>query len=414
MSTVVKLGEKAKEAAQFMSTASTHDKNKALELIANHIEKSIAEIVAANEIDVKLAVEKGIKPSMIDRLTLTPERIMDITKAVRQIIDLKDPVGDVTDGVVRPNGIRIVNTRVPFGVVAMIYEARPNVTVDAAALAIKSGNCCILRGGSEAINSNKAFVKVMVEALDKSSLPVNCVQLVEDTSRETAKELMVLTQYVDLLIPRGGVGLIKTVVENAKVPVIETGVGNCHSFIDESADLQMAVDIAVNAKASRPSVCNAMETLLVHKNIAKEYLPLLKAELDRYSVEIRGCEETRAIIPDVVAVTEEDYWTEFGDFILAIRVVEDIQMAIDHIRKYTSGHSEAIITDSYSNSTKFTKEIDAAAVYVNASTRFTDGGEFGYGAEIGISTQKMHLRGPMGLSALTTNKFIITGNGQIR
>ncbi len=414
MSNTTELGRRSKIASDVMATVSTDDKNHALLLIAKSLNENAENIITANKMDIDAAKKKGIRASLIDRLTLNEDRISAIAEAVREIVRLKDPVGNVSDGVSMPNGLSIINTRVPFGVIAMIYEARPNVTVDAAALSIKSGNCCILRGGSEAINSNKELVRIMREALGESKIPSDAVLLIEDTSRESVKELLCMTDYIDLLIPRGGAGLIKTVVENAKVPVIETGVGICHSYVDESADIDMAVKIAVNAKASRPSVCNAMETLLVHKSLAEKYLPMLKLALDEYNVEIRGCEITRKIIPEAVLATEEDYFTEFGDYILAVKVVEDLNEAISHIKEHSSGHSEAIITDSYQNSSAFIKAVDAAAVYVNASTRFTDGGEFGYGAEIGISTQKMHVRGPMGLSALTTNKFVIRGNGQIR
>ncbi|MNI49667.1 Gamma-glutamyl phosphate reductase [compost metagenome] len=330
------------------------------------------------------------------------------------MVSLPDPIGEVVSMWKNHANLQIGQQRVPLGVIGIIYEARPNVTLDAAVLCLKTGNATILRGGSEAINSNKAIVKVIGDALEEAGFPRNSVQLVGDTSREVAKEMMKLNKYIDVLIPRGGAGLIKTVVENATVPVIETGIGNCHVYVDGDADLDMAKKILINAKCSRPSVCNACETLLVHENLAEEFLPLVYEGLKEYDVEVRGCERTLKILPDVVKATEEDWDTEFHDYILAVKVIDSLEEAIEHINTHGTKHSEAIVTNNYFNSQKFLKEIDAAAVYVNASTRFTDGFEFGFGAEIGISTQKLHARGPMGLKELTTIKYIIYGEGQIR
>ena len=352
---------------------------------------------------------------MIDRLSLDKERIEGIAQGVREIIAMPDPVGKVLSGNTLKNGLSISKVTVPLGVIGIIFESRPNVTADAAALCLKAGNCVILRGGKEAINSNKAIVQVMREAVEKAGLPSDCINLVEDTSRQSSVELMGLTDYLDVLIPRGGAGLIKAVVENAKVPVIETGVGNCHAFVDESADIDMAKDIVFNAKTSRVSVCNALETLLVHEKIADKALPAIYDKLKEKNVEIRGCEKTVAILGDSVSLaTDEDYATEFLDYILAIKVVADIDEAIDHIAKYSSGHSETIITQNFKNAETFLNQVDSSAVYVNASTRFTDGGQFGLGAEIGISTQKLHARGPMGLENLVSTKYIIRGDGQTR
>ncbi len=406
-------GAKAKEASARLATVSTVQKNNALSLCAKALVKNSDKIIAANKIDIGNAKEKGITPAMLDRLTLTPERIGQIAEGIMQIISLNDPIGEIVEQTVRPNGLQIGARRVPIGVIGVIYEARPNVTADVAALTLKTSNAAILRGGSEAINSNKAMVEVINGAYKEAGLPEGTLQLIEDTSRETAVEFMKLNDYLDVLIPRGGAGLIKTVVNNSTVPVIETGVGNCHTFVDDSADLEMALNIAVNAKCSRPAVCNAMETLLVSSAVAEKFLPVLADRMAEYNVEIRGCGETRKYISAVPA-TDEDFATEFLDYKLAVKVVSGIDEAISHITRYSTGHSEAIITNSYENSQKFLNEINSAAVYVNASTRFTDGFEFGLGAEIGISTQKMHARGPMGLKALTTIKYVIYGNGQIR
>lgn len=411
---LVSLGRNARTASNSLKTTTTAQRNKALALIAKELLSSTRQIIAANELDLANAKTGGMKSAMLDRLTLNQNRIEDIAKAIEEVIDLADPVGVVEKGETRPNGLLILKTRVPIGVVAMIYEARPNVTVDAAVLCIKSGNACILRGGSEAFSSNRVLVSIMQRALGAAGLDPNSVQLVEDTSRDTATRLMKLNEYVDVLIPRGGAGLIKSVVENATVPTIETGAGNCHIYVDASANLAMAVSVIDNAKTSRPSVCNAVETILIHKNIAIELLPRLKKQLDLHNVDLRGCPATLKILPSITAATETDYATEYDDYILAIKVVDSLDEAVKHIAEYSTGHSESIITESYSASQEFIARVDSAAVYVNASTRFTDGGEFGLGAEVGISTQRLHARGPMGLRDLTTAKYIITGNGQVR
>ena len=352
---------------------------------------------------------------MVDRLRLTEERIEGIADACLQLVNLEDPVGEILEGSVRPNGMRITKVRVPLGVAGIIYESRPNVTVDAAALCIKSGNAAILRGGKEAVHSNMVLMRLMQQALEACGFAGETVQLVEDTSREVATEMMRANEYIDVLIPRGGAGLIQAIVKNATVPVIETGTGNCHLYVDETADLAMAVAIADNGKTQRPSVCNALETCLVHSSVAETFLPELAKAFKSHQVEIRGCERTKEILGgSVVPATEEDYATEFLDYIISIKVVDSIEEAIEHIRKYSTGHSECIVTNNYHHAEQFQKEVDSACVYVNCSTRFTDGGEFGLGAEIGISTQKLHVRGPMGLKELTTQKYLINGTGQIR
>lgn len=414
MNGLTELGQRAKEAARIFSRATTAQKNQALEAIAHEILQQRPFILQANQQDLEAAQQNGMSKSMQDRLRLTDERLEGIAQAVLDLVRLPDPVGQVLEGWTRPNGLKIEKVRIPLGVVAMIYEARPNVTVDAACLCLKTSNVCILRGGKEAIHSNQALAGVMREALAACGLPADSVLLVEDTSRASAVDLMNLRGYVDVLIPRGGKGLIQSVVENAKVPVIETGAGNCHIYVDASADLEMAVAVCDNAKTSRPSVCNAVETILVHRDIAPDFLPRLKAKLDEHQVELRGCARTASLIPDVSPATDEDYATEYDDYILALRVVDSLDEAIDHIQRYSTGHSEAILTNDLSHAQEFTSHLDSAAVYVNASTRFTDGGEFGFGAEIGISTQKLHARGPMGLNELCSSKYIITGSGQIR
>lgn len=414
MNGLTELGQRAKEAARIFSRATTAQKNQALEAIAHEILQRRPFILQANQQDLEAAQQNGMSKSMQDRLRLTDERLEGIAQAVLDLLRLPDPVGQVLEGWTRPNGLKIEKVRIPLGVVAMIYEARPNVTVDAACLCLKTSNVCILRGGKEAIHSNQALAGVMREALAACGLPADSVLLVEDTSRASAVDLMNLRGYVDVLIPRGGKGLIQSVVENAKVPVIETGAGNCHIYVDASADLEMAVAVCDNAKTSRPSVCNAVETILVHRDIAPDFLPLLKAKLDEHQVELRGCARTASLIPNVSPATDEDYATEYDDYILALRVVDSLDEAIDHIQRYSTGHSEAILTNDLSHAQEFTSRLDSAAVYVNASTRFTDGGEFGFGAEIGISTQKLHARGPMGLNELCSSKYIITGSGQIR
>lgn len=408
------MGAKAKEASRFLMNAGSK-KDEALTAIAEALRANSETIIKANDIDIENGKNAGLTASLLDRLKLTEERINGMADGVLQVASLADPIGRILDGRTLKNGLQIEKVTVPMGVIGIIFEARPNVTSDAAALCLKAGSAVILRGGKEAINSNKAIAEIMRDAIENAGFPRDCISLVEDTSRQSATELMQLSDYLDVLIPRGGAGLIKSVVNNAKVPVIETGVGNCHVYVDKSADIEMAKNIIFNAKTSRPSVCNAIETVLIHKDIAEKALPVIKAELDKKNVEIRGCDKTKAILGDcVVPATEEDYAIEFLDYIIAIKVVDDIDSALDHIAKYSTGHSESIVTSDYESANKFTSGVDSAAVYVNASTRFTDGGEFGLGAEIGISTQKLHARGPMGLNELTSSKFIIKGNGQIR
>lgn len=408
------MGANAKKASVFLRTAGSK-KDEALMAIARALRENSEEIIKANEIDIENGKKAGLTESLLDRLRLTGERISGMADGVEQVAKLPDPIGNVLEGRTLKNGLAIEKVRVPMGVIGIIFEARPNVTSDAAALCLKAGSAVILRGGKEAINSNLAISGIMRNAVESFGFPRDCIALVKDTSRQSATELMQLSEYLDVLIPRGGAGLIRSVVENAKVPVIETGVGNCHIYVDESADIEMAARIIFNAKTSRPSVCNAIETILVHKNIAQRALPEIKKMLDTKNVELRGCEETRKILGDsVIPATEEDYAREFLDYILAVKVVDSLDDAIEHIAKYSTGHSESIITSDYNNANKFTACVDSAAVYVNASTRFTDGGEFGLGAEIGISTQKLHARGPMGLNELTSCKFIIRGNGQVR
>ncbi len=408
------IGIKAKKAERFLMTASSSQKNKALGIIADELTANCDYILSQNALDIKNGREKGMSESLIDRLSLTDDRIKGISDAVRQIISLDDPCGKVISGGVRPNGLKIEKVSVPLGVIAVIFEARPNVTVDAAALCLKSGNTVILRGGKEAINSNKAMAEVMRKALVKADFPEDCIQLVEDTSRESATALMKMNDYVDVLIPRGGSGLIKACVENSSVPVIETGTGNCHIYVDKDADLQMAVDIIYNAKTSRPSVCNACESLVIHKDVAEKVLPAIFERLKEKDVIFHGDTKCREILPNAFEAKEEDFGKEYLGYEISVKVAEDIGEAIEHIMKYSSGHSECIITDNYLAANLFTASVDAAAVYVNASTRFTDGGEFGFGAEIGISTQKLHARGPLGLPELTSQKYIISGNGQTR
>ena len=408
-------GLAAKNASRVLSIAGTAKKNAALEAIASALEARQEEILAANQEDMTAAKAAGMRPSLQDRLALDGSRIAGIVDGVRQVAALPDPIGETTKMSTRPNGLVIGKRRVPLGVIGIIYEARPNVTVDAAALCLKSGNAVILRGGKEAFHSNQAFVSIMRDALESAGLPRDCVALVTDTTRQSATELMNLTEYLDVLIPRGGAGLIKNVVENAKVPVIQTGVGVCHVYIHGEADLDMAARIIHNAKTSRPSVCNAAECLLVDRAVARDFLPMAWQLLQTKNVELRGCPETRAILGDfVVPATEEDWDTEFGDYILAVKVVGGFDEAVEFIHAHGTGHSEAIVTNNYFAAQQFLDRVDAAAVYVNASTRFTDGNEFGLGAEIGISTQKMHARGPMGLEELTSSKFVIYGTGQIR
>ncbi|ALP88917.1 glutamate-5-semialdehyde dehydrogenase [Clostridium butyricum] len=414
MSILETMGKKAKEASYELGAASTKEKDKALLAMAQELIENTNEILEANRIDLKNAEIKGTPKAMLDRLALDKNRIKAMAEGLKEVVNLQDPVGEVVSMWQRPNGLQIGQKRVPMGVIGIIYESRPNVTCDAAGLCLKTGNASILRGGSDAINSNKAIMVALTKGIERAGLPKECVQLIEDTSREVATEMMKLNEYIDVLIPRGGAGLIQSVVKNATVPVIETGTGNCHIYVDESCDFDMAVKIAVNAKASRPSVCNAAEKLLVNEKIAKDFLPIAVKVLRENGVVLRGDEASQAIINDIEKANEEDWSKEYLDYIMAVKIVKDVDEAINHINKYGTGHSEAIITESYKNSQKFLQRVDAAAVYVNASTRFTDGSEFGFGAEIGISTQKLHARGPMGLKELTTIKYIIYGNGQIR
>jgi len=414
MATLEEMGQRAKSAARKLSAAGAK-KDTALLQIAAALEQNQEKILAANMQDLIAAKENGMSQSLLDRLALSEARISGMADGARQVAALSDPVGKIIEGGVRPNGLRVEKVRVPLGVIGIIYESRPNVTADAAELCLKAGNAVILRGGKEAIHSNVCIAETMRNALEQVGLPADCIQLVQDTSHDSANAMMNLTDYLDVLIPRGGAGLIRSVVQNSHVPVIQTGVGNCHVYVDNTADIDMAANIIFNAKTSRPSVCNAIETVLVHKDIAEKALPAIKARLDEKNVEIRGCVRTRSILGDsVVPAAESDWETEFLDYILAVKVVDSIDEAMEHISRYSSGHSEAIITKSYDNAARFTAEVDSAAVYVNASTRFTDGGEFGLGAEIGISTQKLHARGPMGVNELTSVKYIISGNGQIR
>lgn len=415
MNYTLELGIKAKNAEPSIAGASTKLKNDALAAISKALKDNSSLIISENAKDLQNAKENGISEAMQDRLKLDKKRIEDMAKGVDELIAMNDPIGQVIDGFVRPNGLRITKTRVPLGVIGIIFESRPNVTVDAAALCLKAGNAVILKGGKEAIYSNICLGKIMRDALEKSGLPADIIQVVENTSRETTNELMKLNGYVDVLIPRGSARLIQAVVTTATVPVIETGAGNCHVYVDKSADINMAVDITDNSKTQRPSVCNAIESLLVHKNIADTFLPLIAERFKSHNVKIYGCDKTIEILGDSVEkATDAEYATEFNDYIIAVKIVDSIDEAISHIRKYSTRHSECIVTQSLDDARKFQHEVDAAAVYVNASTRFTDGGEFGYGAEIGISTQKLHARGPMGLSELTTVKYLIDGNGQIR
>ena len=415
MKTVLELGRLAKQASRTLSVASTAEKNAALMGIARALTSHTDEILAENARDMQAAAENGMSKAMQDRLRLTKERIQGIADGVLQIVELSDPIGEIESGAVRPNGLEIQKVRVPLGVIGIIFESRPNVTVDAAALCLKAGNAVILRGGKEAIHSNIALCAVMQKAIHEAGLDPNCVQLVEDTSRETSAQMMKLNEYLDVLIPRGGAGLIQAVVNTATVPVIQTGVGNCHVYVDRSADLAMAAKIVNNAKTSRPSVCNAEESLLCHREVAEEFLPMVKKLLDESNVKLLGCPETIRILGDsVLPATDEDYATEFLDYTLSVKVVDSLDEAVAHIARFGTGHSEAIITNDWTAARRFEREVDAAAVYVNASTRFTDGGEFGFGAEIGISTQKLHASGPMGLKELTSTKYIVHGDGQIR
>lgn len=411
---LLQLGINAKEAENTMRTITTDQKNQVLAAVADHLIASTDKLLEANAVDVANAKQNHMPEGLVDRLMLSPERIEGMAEGLRQLVALEDPIGEVTGMKKRPNGLLIGQKRVPLGVVGIIYEARPNVTADAFGLCFKTGNVVILKGGSDAIHSNEAIVDCIRESLKACGITENAIQLIADTSRETAAEFMKMNEYVDVLIPRGGKGLIKAVVNQSTIPVIETGTGNCHIYVDESADLDMAVNIILNAKTQRVGVCNACESLLVHANVKEKLLPVLAQKLKEKHVEMRADKEAHELMPGSVDATEEDWGTEYLDYILSIKVVYSVDEAIAHINHYNTGHSEAIITNDYTNAQKFLDEVDAAAVYVNASTRFTDGFEFGYGAEIGISTQKLHARGPMGLLALTTTKYIIYGNGQIR
>lgn len=412
--TLQEIGKKAKNAEPFLRNMRTSAKNEAIASIAEKLLVRSDEILEANNKDIKTAKANNMNPGLIDRLLLTKERISGMAEGLRQLIALDDPIGEVLSMKKRQNGLLIGQKRVPLGVVGIIYESRPNVTADAFGLCFKTGNAVILKGGSDALYSNKMIVAVIQDVLEELKIPRDAILLIEDTNRETTAAFMKMNQYVDVLIPRGGAGLIRAVVNNSTIPVIETGTGNCHIYVDAYADLKMAVDIIYNAKTQRISVCNACESLVVHKDALADLLPVLKAKLDEKQVELRGDEAALSILPNMIPASEEDWGTEYLDYILSVKTVGSIEEAIAHINCYNTGHSEAIITNDYNHAQKFLEEIDAAAVYVNASTRFTDGFEFGFGAEIGISTQKLHARGPMGLQALTTTKFIIYGNGQIR
>ncbi|MBO0476664.1 glutamate-5-semialdehyde dehydrogenase [Vagococcus sp. DIV0080] len=414
MTTLIQLGEQAKKAARFLAVAETKDKNLALEAIVAQLKQDESIILAANEKDLALAKENNVPETMMDRLLLTSDRLMTMCADIESIIRLADPIGLVDKMWKNADGLTIGKQRVPLGVIGMIYEARPNVTTDAASLCFKSGNAVILRGGKEAFHSNQALVTSMQKALASVNFPEACIQFIADTRRETAKDFMTLNGYLDVLIPRGGANLIQTVVKTATVPVIETGTGNCHVYVDKDADLEMALNIVMNGKTQRPSVCNATETLIVHEAIAESFLPLLEVAMTPFHVELRADTLSSRYLSTSIPATEEDFKTEFNDFILAIKTVASSEEAIEHIQTYTTHHSEVIVTNNYTTSQSFLKQIDAAAVYVNASSRFTDGSAFGFGGEIGISTQKLHARGPMGLNELTSTKYIIYGSGQIR
>ncbi len=405
--------QNARTASYSSAAACSEQKNNCLEILADNLVKNAEKVIEANKKDLHNAKENGMAQSMLDRLALDEKRICAVSNSVRKVKALRDPIGNgsVTT---RPNGLMIQKMTVPLGVVGIIYEARPNVTADAASLCIKTGNACILRGGKEAVNTNIALEEIIQQSLLQAGLDKFAVQVLGDTSREGANALMKANGHIDVLIPRGGKGLIHSVVENATVPVIETGAGNCHVYIDEYADVQKALSVTFNAKTSRVSVCNSAESLIVHESKASQILPAIKAELDKANVELRGCEKALAILPDIKSATDEDFYTEYNDYIMSVKIVSDVKEAVQHINKYSTHHSEAIITENMENASYFTSMTDSAAVYVNASTRFTDGEEFGLGAEIGISTQKLHARGPMGLDALTTSKYVIYGNGQIR
>lgn len=417
---VIKMAREAKDTSKILAGLSAKIKNEALKYMADSLEKRTEEVLKENKKDLVFAEEKGPSGPMVERLTLTVDRIKEMAQGLRKVADLSDPVGEIVSGWKRPNGLEIIKVRVPLGLVGIIYESRPNVTADSIGLCLKSGNSILLRGGSESLNSNVIIAHILARASEEKNIPKGCIQIVETANREAVEIMFKLDEYVDVLIPRGGAELINLVKTESKIPVIETGVGNCHLYVDKDADLKMAIAICLNAKVQRPGVCNAIETLLVHKDIANKYLPAVYEKLKECRVEIRGCMDTRRILKRpagkriIKKATEEDWYTEFLDLILAVKVVDTLQEAIDHINRYGSKHSEAIVTNNYTTAQEFLRQVDAACVYVNASTRFTDGGEFGMGSEIGISTQKLHARGPMGLSELTTTKYIILGNGQVR
>jgi len=411
---VLEKAKNAKQASRILAKTSTSAKNNALNAMADGLLSAKDELKRENEKDIAYAKEKGLSSALIDRLTLNDKRIEAMANGIKEIVALPDPVGEVTRMWQRPNGLRIGKIRVPLGVIGIIYESRPNVTADAVGLCIKSGNAIILRGGSEAINSNIAIANILVRSAMDAGLPEGCIQLIDITDRQAIMEMVKLDEYIDLIVARGGLELIKVVSENSTIPVAKHSAGICHTYVDADADLQMAEDICFNAKVQRPGVCNAMETMLVHKDIAHSFLPRMIQRFKEAGVEIRGCAKTKKIVPDIIDATEEDWWTEYLDLILSIKIVDDINEAIDHIMTYGSHHSDAIVTKDYDRAMKFLNEVDSSAVYVNASTRFTDGNEFGLGAELGISTQKLHSRGPMGLEDLTSQKYIIFGSGQIR
>lgn len=411
---ILEICKKAKIASAQLAKSSNETRNKALNNMADALEKSKNKILQANQKDVEAAKAKGVKPALLERLVLNERQVANMARCLREVAELPDPLSEIVKTWIRPNGLIIGQISVPLGVVGIIYESRPDVTSDASGICIKSGNAVILRGGSDAINSNVAIGEVLRDALAEAGLPKDAIQVVSVTDRSVAEELMKMREYMDVLIPRGGADLIKTVLEKATVPVIETGIGNCHIYVEEDADLNRAVDIIINAKCQKPGACNATEKILVHKKIAKQFLPVVIDALRKAKVEVRGCQKTVKIVPDVKLATEEDWKTEYLDFIIGVKVVENLEEAIAHINKYGTKHSEAILTADFNKALKFIQEIDAAAVYWNASTRFTDGNQFGFGAEIGISTQKLHARGPMSAQHLTTKKYVILGRGHIR
>lgn len=412
--TVEEQAKKAKKAAKNLSILTTEEKNEALRTVADALETGYESIISANLIDLKNGEEKGFEQAFMDRLSLNKERIFDFAEGLRQVAELPDPIGDVMSGWTLDNGLNVEEVRVPLGVIGMIYEARPNVTADAAGLALKSGNAIVLKGGSSALNSNKAIVEIIHKALEETRIPKNAVQFIDTVNREATKQLFTMKEHIDVLIPRGGASLIKAVVENATVPVLETGVGNCHIYVDKDADTEKAINILINAKTDRPAVCNAAETLIVHEAWLNQHKELLAELFKKHGITIHGDESAAAALPDVKPATESDWANEYLSLDLAVKTVKDLEEAIDHIDQYGTKHSEAIITENADTAKKFMQLTDAAALYHNASTRFTDGGALGFGAEIGISTQKLHARGPMGLPALTTRKYLMSGNGQIR